>query len=420
MNKAILRIAVPSIVSNVTVPLLGLVDLMLSGHLGRTEYIGAIAVGSMIFNVMYWLCGFLRMSTGGFTAQAVGRAREEETVFVLCRSVTVALSLSFLFLLFQRPLLGLALHFIETTPEVTALVRIYFRLLIWGAPATLCVVCLNGWFIGRQDARWPMRVAIAQNIVNILTSVLLVCGVGMKVEGVAIGTLVAQWSGLFLYAAALMRLRLRLRGGKDMVQGVTWAAFFRVNRNIFLRTLCLVAVQFGFTAGGAVQGDVVLAVNALLLQFYTLFSYFMDGFAYAGEALGGKFYGARDQEKFRELTRKLFLWGSGFALLFTLLYLGGGNRLLHLLTDDGPVIAAAAEYFPYAVLIPFCGVAAFLFDGLYIGTTSTGWMLLSAAVAAVFFFIVSSGPSNHCLWAAMLSFLALRGIVQALCYRKVF
>lgn len=416
MDRAILRIAVPSIVSNVTVPLLGLVDLTLSGHLGRTEYIGAIAVGTMVFNVMYWLCGFLRMSTGGFTAQAVGAGRLCDAAAILRRSVAVALSIALFLLLFQQPLLWLSLRLIGPSPEVAVQVQAYFRLLIWGAPAVLCTVCLNGWFIGMQDARWPMRVAIVQNVINILVSLAAVVGFGLKVEGVALGTLVAQWSGLCLYLVALRRVCPR---GGAAGRGVAWSAFFRVNRNIFLRTLCLVAVQLWFTAGGAGRGDVVLAVNALLLQFYTLFSYFMDGFAYAGEALGGMFCGARDGVRFRALTCRLFVWGGGFVGVFTLGYWLGGEALLRLLTDDAAVLAAATEFLPYAVLIPLCGVAAFLFDGLCIGTTSTGLMLLSSAVAAVVFFALAAVPSNHFLWLAMLAFLAVRGIVLALGYGRM-
>lgn len=426
MDKAILRIAAPSIISNITVPLLGLVDLALTGHLGRTSYMGAIAVGGMLFNVIYWLCGFLRMSTGGFTAQAVGREAPGEAVFILRRSLKVALAIALLLLLFQTPIFNVSLRLMSPTPEVTESVRRYFSILIWGTPAMLSVICLNGWFIGMQNARMPMVVAIVQNVVNIMVSATLVCGFGLKIEGVAIGTLTAQWCGLAIYAVALRRTKFH-HTTAEAHASLPWSTFMSTNRNIFLRTLCLVAVQFAFTAYGSKQGDVMLAVNALLLQFYTVYSYFIDGFAYAGEALGGKYCGARNRTDFDRLTRHLFLWGGGCTLFFTVLYVAAGPLFLRALTDDSRVLTAAGEYLPYAMLVPICGMAAFIFDGLFIGCTATGRMLLSTATSAAVFFALAALPSlfpalppNHLLWSGMLAFLALRGVVLALCCRNVF
>lgn len=436
MNRQILRIAIPSIVSNVTVPLLGLVDLWISGHLGAVRYIGAIAVGSMIFNMLYWLCGFLRMSTGGFTAQAVGRRDARSARFVLRRSLTVALLLSLAFIALQRPLFTAALGIMQPSEAVQPLVAQYFRILIYGAPAMLGSFVLAGWFLGLQDAKVPMFASIMQNVVNILASLLLTQALGWQVAGVAAGTLVAQWAGLGIYLLALWRRLKHLPAASSLNQGDTsprqtqsaeqplsWGHFLRVNRDIFLRTLCLVAVNVAITATGAAQGDLVLAANALLLQFFTLYSYVVDGFAYAGEALGGRYHGASDDYGFRLLTRRLFRIGCAVVAAYTVAYLWGGPAFLRLLTDDASVARAAQAYLPYACLIPAVGLAGFLYDGLYIGATASRQMLLSALAAAATFFLLRQAllPSlgNAGLWLALLAFLATRGIAQALMYRSI-
>lgn len=436
MNRQILRIAIPSIVSNVTVPLLGLVDLWISGHLGAVRYIGAIAVGSMVFNMLYWLCGFLRMSSGGFTAQAVGRHDAAAALAVLRRSLTTALLLSLAFIVLQRPLLAVALSLMQASDAVRPLVGQYFHILIYGAPAMLGSFVLAGWFLGLQDARVPMVASIMQNVVNILASLLLTQVLNWQVAGVAAGTLVAQWAGLAIYLLALRRRMKHLHAAfpqqqKEAApppvqreeQRLSWAHFLRVNRDIFLRTLCLVAVNVAITATGAAQGDLLLAANALLLQFFTLFSYVVDGFAYAGEALGGRFYGAGDERNFRSLTRRLFLIGCAVVAAYTAAYVWGGSAFLGLLTDDATVAHAAEAYLPYACLIPAVGLAGFLYDGLYIGATASRQMLLSALAAAGVFFLlchVLLPPlGNAGLWLALLAFLATRGAAQALMYRTI-
>lgn len=427
----ILRIALPSIVSNITVPLLGLVDTAITGHLGAASYIGAIAVGGMLFNMVYWLFGFLRMGTGGFTSQAYGAADHAEARRTLLRSLTVAAAIACVLIALQGPLLATAFRFIDATPETACLATRYFRILIWGAPAVLGLYSLAGWFLGMQNARYPMLVAIVQNGVNIAVSLLLVVVLGMKVEGVALGTLTAQYAGLLLALFLLRRMLRRLPHVE--AASLAWhtvfsrpalARFFHVNRDIFLRTLCLVAVTTAFTSAGASQGDLVLAANALLMQFFMLFSYVMDGFAYAGEALGGRFYGARDLPALYRLTRSLFLWGTTLALAFTLLYAVGGTSLLRLLTDQADVAATASRFLPYAVAVPLLGFAAFLLDGLFIGTTSTRAMLLSMLVASAAFFtchaLLASSLGNHALWIAFLLYLVLRGAVEAVLLPRCF
>lgn len=422
-DQQILHIALPSIVSNITVPLLGLIDVSIVGHLGAASYIGAIAVGGMLFNMIYWLFGFLRMGTGGLTAQAYGRHDLQEVTRILLRSLSISLLLALALLLLQYPIRNIAFMCMDTSEEVRQLATLYFHICIWGAPATLGLYGFTGWYIGMQNSRFPMFIAITQNIVNIAASLFFVFVLKMKVEGVALGTLVAQYAGLgmacLLWLAYYRPLRKYLRQ-KALFDRTEMKRFFQVNRDIFIRTLCLIAVTVFFTSTGAAYGDVVLAVNALLMQLFTLFSYFMDGFAYAGEALTGKYIGAKDNQSLRLTIRHLFKWGIALSLLFTLLYGAGGKSFLGLLTNDTSVISASEEYIYWVLAIPLAGFSAFLLDGICIGATATHLMLRSMLVASASFFLLYYGLhdtlGNHALWMAFIVYLALRGIVQAFYY----
>ena len=429
MDRQILKLALPSIVSNITVPLLGLCDVTIMGHVGGAAHIGAIAVGSMIFNVMYWLFGFLRMGTSGMTAQAYGLStrkekggtRSEDTIACsdcsafLRRGLQVGIGIGLLFVVLQVPLRHLSLWLMQAEGEVRALAIPYYNICIWGAPAMLGLYALTGWFIGMQNTKIPMAIAIGQNVLNIGASLLFVLVLGMGVEGVALGTVIAQWAG-FLVALACS---VRVFGFRWWTEGrVSTRRYFVTNSFIFLRTLCLVAVNLYFTSAGAAQGAEILAANTLLMQLFTLFSYVMDGFAYAGEALAGRYYGAGDSQMLTATIGRLFRWGLGVALLFTLVYWIGGTSFLHLLTTDGHVIETASCYLGWAVLIPLAGMAAFVWDGIYIGVTATRGMFLSCLVASVIFFaayfLLRSQLGNHALWIALLSYLVMRGVVQSL------
>ena len=419
MNRKILQIAIPSIVSNITVPLLGLVDVAIVGHLGATAYIGAIAVGGMLFSMLYWLFAFLRMGTSGMTAQAYGRRDLQEVLLVGERALAIGIGIALLMILLQEPILQGAFSWTEATDEVKAGAARYFHICVWGAPAVLGLYALSGWFIGMQNTRLPMLIAIVQNIVNIVGSLCFVFLLHMKIEGVAFGTLLAQYTGFLLGLALWLRYYGRLRRyqqGKFFWQAAAMRRFFAINRDIFLRTLCLVGVTTFFTSAGARQGEVILAVNTLLMQLFTLFSYFMDGFAYAGEALGGRFIGARNSQGLQHCVRLLFVWGIALAMGFTLLYAFGGQRFLGLLTNDQAVLAATVDYTPWAMAIPLCGFAAFIWDGFFIGATATGWMFRSMLIASGSFFLLFTGLhsywGNHALWLAFLSYLTLRGVVQ--------
>jgi MATE family multidrug resistance protein len=439
-DHQILKIALPAIVTNITVPLLGMVDTAIVGHMGAAAYIGAIAVGSMMFNLVYWLFGFLRMGTSGMTAQARGRRDMAEAAGILARSMKVAAIVAVLMLLLQWPLYRLMLWLIAPTDDVVPWVDVYFRIVVWGAPAMLSLYSLSGWYIGMQNTRIPMVVSILQNVVNIVASLLFVYGWGMQVEGVALGTVVAQYAGFLVALAFLWRYYRKVLAGR-IVAG-SWGRFcvipfslkigssepsprsvIHVNRDIFLRTLCLVAVNLYFTSAGARQGATILAVNTLLMQLYLLFSYILDGFAYAGEALGGKYWGAKDWVAYKDVVRRLFGWGAMMTTLFTCIYIIGGMPFLRLLTDEVQVVEASQAYVWWAYLVPVAGVAAFIWDGLFIGTTQTRGMLISSAIASLLFFAITTVLmphfGNHGLWLAMILYLVARGIVQTMISKKI-
>ena len=432
MHKEILSLAIPSIVTNITVPLLGLVDVAIVGHMGDASYIGAIAVGTMMMNVICWLFGFLRMGTSGMTSQAYGRGDSKEAATILFQAIALGAAIGILFVLFQPLLLRLFLFFMRPSDEIRAFASVYFHVCVFGLPAALVMYGLTGWFIGMQDTRTPMTVSIFQNIVNIMTSLLLVYVFGMKVEGVALGTLTAQYSGLLL---ALYILRRKYASHYQLLSSQftfkpgdyssfsykhTLNRFFRVNRDIFLRTLFLVAVNAAFTSVGSRQGDVILAVNTLLFQFFTLYSYIMDGFAYAGEAICGKYYGAGNMPSFHACIRRLFAWGVIMTVVYTAAYYFGANDILHVLSNEQTVIEASEPYLLWVALIPVAGMGAFIWDGVFIGITDSRGMLLSCFVAAIVFAIMLSlfftTMGNHALWLALLSYLLARGVMQTMLF----
>ena len=432
MHKEILSLAIPSIVTNITVPLLGLVDVAIVGHMGDASYIGAIAVGTMMMNVICWLFGFLRMGTSGMTSQAYGRGDSKEAATILFQAIALGAAIGILFVLFQPLLLRLFLFFMRPSDEIRAFASIYFHVCVFGLPAALVMYGLTGWFIGMQDTRTPMTVSIFQNIVNIMTSLLLVYVFGMKVEGVALGTLTAQYSGLLMalyilrrkYAShyQLLFSQFTLKPGvySSFSYKHTLNRFFRVNRDIFLRTLFLVAVNAAFTSVGSRQGDVILAVNTLLFQFFTLYSYIMDGFAYAGEAICGKYYGAGNAPSFHACIRRLFAWGVIMTVVYTAAYYFGANDILHVLSNEQTVIEASEPYLLWVALIPIAGMGAFIWDGVFIGITDSRGMLLSCFVAAIVFAIMLSlfftTMGNHALWLALLSYLLARGVMQTMLF----
>lgn len=434
MNKRILSLALPNIVTNITVPLLGMVDMAIVGHLSAA-HIAAIAIGSGMFNLIYWNFGFLRMGTSGFTAQAYGARDFGEAVRTLVRAAFLALAIAFGLIALQWPIAQLSKLIFHGSDTVMGLALTYFYVRIWAAPATLGLYSLKGWFIGMQNSRLPMWTAIFLNLVNIAASLLFVVVLKWGMAGVALGTVVAQYSGLALALFLARKYYGRTIGRHLDIKGsLHWNAmrsFFRVNGDIFLRTVCLAAVFTFITAASGRISDQVLAIDALLLQFFTLFSYFMDGFAYAGESLTGRYIGAHDSNSLHSSTRLLLLWGLAITALFTGLYALWGEPFLHVFSDDPIVIAGTQSYLFWILVIPVCGFSAFLFDGIFVGATASREMRNAMFAATLVFFlayfilkaIFLPSPAhqrtwNNILWISFMAYLSLRGILQAVQLRK--
>lgn len=428
MYKDILKIAVPAIISNIAVPLLGLLDLAIAGHLGATAFIGAVAVGAMMFNLTYWNLGFLRMGTSGMTAQAFGAGNREEAARLLYRASALALAIGTAIILLQQPLQWVLLTAIAPDAEVTELARSYFFICVWGAPAMLGTMSLSGWCIGMQNSTYPMIVSITVNIVNIVASLACVFLLDMRFLGIPTGTLIAQWTGFLLNIAFCLRIMRRYSIPLPFhLDGILrdMRKFFSVNSDIFLRSLCMMLVMLFFTAAGARSGKTTLAVNAVIMQMFTLYSYFMDGFAYAGEAIAGKHVGAGNRKGLTDTVKALFLSGSGVMLAFTLLYGLAGNQVMGLITDDADVLRHASHYRLWSAAVPVAGMAAFIWDGIFIGMTASRQMLTTVFLASASFFVLYFGvhqiipdPNNR-LWLAFISYLAIRGIIQLLIYRRM-
>ena len=425
MNREILRISIPSIVTNITVPLLGMVDLAIVGHIGDAGYIAAIALATMVFNLIYWNFGFLRAGTTGLTAQAYGAEDKEEYLNVLVRGIAIALSAAVLFLFLQWPIALLCKRLIHSSPTTLDLMLTYFYIRIWAAPATISLYVLKGWFLGMQNASAPMWVATILNLVNIVFSLLFVYVFDAGIAGVAWGSVVAQYSGLLLAVA------IWIRRYRHLWHDIRWRAalefrkmirFFKVNADIFLRSLCLIAVFTFIPYISADMGEEILAANTLLMQLFTLTSYVMDGFAYAGESLVGKYVGARNSELLHKVVRALVWWGVALAVFFTLLFLVGGEQLLRILAKDEVVIGTAMQYMFWTYLLPFTGFAAFIYDGIYIGATASAAMrnvmFVATAVFFALYYALVARWGNHALWFAFIFFLIFRGGLMVLGERR--
>ena len=414
MIAGIAALAVPAIITNITTPVLGLTDMAIVGHMGGAAYIAAIAVGGAVFNMLYWLLGFLRMGTSGVTAQCYGAKDATGCSMALARAMTVAMGLAAAILILQEPIFRVVVGFMDCDEATRGIVREYYRICVWGAPAVLGMFVLTGWWLGMQNSRTPMWVNIMIDALNIATSVTLVLALKLKIEGVAIGTLSAQWAG-FLVGMWLCKRRyhVKMPPMKEVLKGVELKRYFKINSDIFLRTVCLVGVTMWFTRVGSLQGAEMLAVNALLMQLFTMFSFFMDGFAFAAEALCGRFKGSGNVVMLHRVVRMLIGCGGVLALVFTALYAAGGEWLLGALSSDERVVALGSEYFWWAVSIPLAGFAAFMWDGVSIGVSATRRMLLSMIVATALFFAVYALAyprlGNHGLWLAFIVYLFTRG-----------
>lgn len=429
MNREILRLAIPNIISNITVPLMGIMSSAIAGHLDDSAAtIGALAIGVSIFNFIYWNCSFVRMGTSGLTAQAFGAGNFRECTNMLVRSLLVSALLGVLMLALQRPLGELALWAMNGNQ----IVREYFYARIWAVPAGIVLFGFNGWYTGMQNAVIPMCIAITVNIIHIVTSLWFVFGYGMGITGIAYGSVVAQNTGV---ALAVLLLWIRYRklltrfSWREVIDWTPIRKFFIINRDIIVRTLCIVAVYTFFTAASArMEDQILLTVNTLLLQIFTLYSYMNDGLAYAAEALTGRFIGARDEESLRRCTRRCLVWGGAIALFFVGLYLAGWRELLGIFTksdsaDASLIIEAARDYVVWILLIPIASALPFIMDGIMVGATETRVMRNSMLLATIAYFGIFYGLypviGNNALWMAFTLYMFLRGVIQWLMTKRL-
>ena len=465
LRREILRLALPSILANITVPLVGMVDLAVAGHLqgdfSSAAFIGGISIGSMLFELLYWNFAFLRTGTGGLTAQAYGRGDVEYQAFCLRRALRIAFISALALIALQWLIVQGAFLVVECSPEVRTLAKQYFYIRIWAAPATISLFAFKGWFIGMQDSVRAMAADLTVNIVNIVASITLALLLGFK--GIALGTVLAQWSG-FAYCCVAVAVRYNsvfgpggtklfrspesdktfstffgekvlVREGRNSFEKTypyeKDSSFFKMNRDLVLRSVSMIAVYIGFTVISARHGDLMLASASILMKLLMLFSYFSDGFAYAGEALTGRFIGEaeispraslgrNDNDGVRSTIRGTFLWGGGCALLFLAIYGLGGVPLLRLFSGDAAVVDAARQFLPWLMLMPVIGIPAFIWDGIYTGATRTRDMMLSVVLCAIGFFATyligfyllnaDDVLAIHILMAAYFVHLAIRSI----------
>lgn len=419
-SRRVWRISGPVILSNLSIPLLGAVDTAVMGHMPGPAYVGAVAVGALIFNVFYWIFGFLRMGTTGFAAQAHGAEDAVERAAVIWRAGLVGACLGLGLIVLQVPLGLAAFAVIDPSAEVTALGERYYDLRIWGAPATLITFAVSGWLLGIDRAGHVLAVQLTLNGLNIALNLYFVLGLGMTVEGVALGTVIAEYTAV---TVGLLLVWRRLRPQQVLVSRhrlfarERLLALFRVNRDIMVRTACLQTAFVLFTAIGARMGDVTLAANAILINLLQFTSYGLDGFAHAAEALAGQAFGARRRQAFRRAAWVSSLWAAGAAAAVSLLFWLAGGAILSLYTNQADILRQASIYMPWMVAMPLVAVASYQLDGVFIGATRTVAMR-NAMIASLLVYLavlVVAVPlwGNHGLWFSMVCLMLARAATLA-------
>ena len=426
MNRSILKLAIPNIISNITIPLLGLVDMILMGHLGSATYIGAIALGGTIFSVLYSFFSFLRAGTTGFTAQALGSGNKTETIYSLYRSLCIGIPIIAFILLMQIPIAQLSLLLLDGSDEVKSLAISYFYIRIWAAPANILLYCLNGWFVGMQNTKIPMFIAILINVMNIIFSIFFILILNQNVTGVALGTVIAQYSGLTLAIVLLIKnyKSYFVKINKEtLFDFAKIKRFFKVNTDLMIRSFLLIISIAFFTNQSAKLGDNILAVNMIILQSFYIFSYFTDGFAYAGEALVGKFIGSKDKNNLVKVIRLLLLWGFSISIPFTILYAIFPSTFVRIISDNPNILTEIKPYYIYMIVIPLITFAAFIWDGIYIGATASKAIRNTMIIATIFVFmpswyLLTPKFGNHGLWMAFMCFMIARGVAMTFMAKK--
>jgi MATE family multidrug resistance protein len=424
-NRDVWRIAAPLILSNISVPLLGMVDTGVTGHLDDAAYLGAVAIGATIFGILYTGVNFLRMGTTGIAAQCYGANDYDGLRVSLGQAVIVALLIAISLIALHVPIGNVAMSLIGAEPDVEAFALEYFSIRIWSAPATLASYALIGWFIGLQNARVPLIIVLTINVVNILLDLIFVLGFHMKVDGVALASVIAEYTGIVV-GLTFAALELRRHPGHwradKLVRIREYAAFFSVNGHLFVRTIALVSTFAFVTAQGARMGGLVLAANAILMNLQTLTSFALDGVAHAAEALVGKAVGERRREALEQAVRLTLRWSFVFSICFCLAYALLGKLLIYTLTDLDEVRETAMRYLPWLVISPIISVWSFLYDGVFVGATRAREMRDIMVISALFVFLPAwyflQDFGNHGLWLAFTIFMASRGIGMHIVYRR--
>ncbi|MGC2398308.1 MAG: MATE family efflux transporter [Acidobacteriaceae bacterium] len=418
--RRVFDLAIPLILSNLTEPLLSTVDTILSGHLPGPAVLGGIAVGGIFFNSIYWTFAFLRMATTGLVAQSHGAGDQDELMHHFGRALLTALLLGGLILLFQKPLIAVALSLIGASKEVYGYAFIYCTIRIWSAPAALANYAILGYLLGRQRVRAALLLQVIINLVNVALALTLVLWRHWGVAGIATATMTAEWTGSALGMVIVLAGGARLHHIRwsELVDPASLRRLFALNRDIFLRTLSLVAAYAWFTRTGARSGNAVLAANAVLINFLWIAGYGLDGFANATEALVGEAIGGRRIEDYRAVLKASSVSAFAVATLLSLIYLAVGHSIIAVFTNQPSIRALAAQFLPWLIVLPLIAVWSFLLDGVFIGATRAqelrDSMLISLAGFLILAVLLGARFGNHGLWCAMLAFMALRAITLAL------
>ena len=424
INKEIWALAIPNIISNISVPLLSTVDTALMGRLSAA-HLGAVGLSSMIFNFLYWNFGFLRMGTTGLTAQSFGRQDQRQIMYTLWRALFLGLSIAVLLFVFRNPLFDVAIVALQVQPEQIPLVRDYFSVRIWDVPAYMAMLTIMGWFFGMQNAIFPLILTAFINVLNMGLSYYLVVHQGLEIRGVALGTVVAQYlgcalaAGLFWVKYSALTFRVVLR---ELFDVLTFKRFVTMNRDLFFRTVLLTTVFAFFYSQSSTFGVLSLAVSVVLMQYVNWMSYGVDGLAFAAESVVGKYAGADDRSSTYSAIRLLFLWGFVFALLYATIYGVFYRGLFRVFTDENEVIRAGMDYQWWMVLIPIMGFASYLWDGIFIGLTASrsmrNAMILPVVLFLLTFYVFRTPLELHALFLALSIFLLARGAVQTWMFVK--
>ena len=429
VNRDILRLAIPSILANITIPLVGIVDTAIVGHLSDAAAIGGIAIGTMLFDLLYWNFGFLRIGTSGLTAQAYGRLKteagsagvSEECYRLLRQSLTIALVAAACIWAIQWLFVTAVLAVVPCSTEAAEVARSYFFVRIWAAPATLCLFTCKGWFIGMQDTKSPMSTDILVNVVNMVASYCLAVYTPLGVVGVAYGTLIAQYAGLLL-AVAILVFKYHFKPARIRSEKGEIKRMMALNGNLVIRSLCFMVVYVGYTSLASRYGDTELAVSSIMMKLFMFVSFFVDGFAYAGEALVGKAFGQK--RDVHPVVRSLFNWALGVGILFTIIYAICGRDSIVMLTSDADVIAASTKYIGWLVAMPVISTLAFMWDGVFVGATA-GVQIRNSMIWAAGAFVAGYlatytwfGP--QALYIAYFAHLIARAVYLTIEWKKVY